>query len=369
LSSISPTALRRTLLDWYDRHRRPLPWRDNTDPYRVLVSEVMLQQTRAETVGPYFERWTTRFPTVEALAESDQEEVLGLWSGLGYYSRARNLHRTAMIVADQHDGRIPDTVEALRELPGVGEYTAGAVASIAFGRCEPAVDGNVRRVLSRLFDLEAPRPSELRELAAKLVPSDRPGDFNQALMELGARVCRPRSPDCQGCPLQALCLSHARGTVDLRPAPRPRTSIPTYTIGTAVIVSANDQTLFTRRPDNGLLGGMWEYPGLQVNEGEESRAAAGRVTAELFGDVVLESWPDRGELTEITHTFSHRRHHYHAFGFRIDGEPVPDLSSGNWTEARWCSTEGSAELPLPAAQRKLAQIVAAIEPTGAEVPC
>ncbi len=361
--------IQRALLDWYDQHRRPLPWRDNTDPYRVLVSEVMLQQTRAETVGPYFERWTTRFPTVEALAEADQEEVLGLWSGLGYYSRARNLHRTAMIVCDRNGGRIPDTAEALRELPGIGEYTAGAVASIAFGRCEPAVDGNARRVLARLFDLEAPTPSELRQLAGGLVANDRPGDFNQALMELGARVCRPRSPECQSCPLQAPCLSHARGTVDLRPARRPRTSIPTYAIGTAVIVSTTDRALLTRRPENGLLGGMWEYPGLQVDQDEEPIAAAARAIRELFGDIAVESWSDGGELTEITHTFSHRRHLYRAFGFRISDEPVPDLSSTDWTDARWCSADALAELPLSAAQRKLAQIVAAIETTGAEAPC
>ncbi len=333
----------------------------------------MLQQTRAETVEPYFERWTARFPTVEVLAESDQQDVLGLWSGLGYYSRARNLHRTAMIVRDRHDGLIPDTVEELRELPGVGEYTAGAVASIAFGRCEPAVDGNTRRVLSRLFDLEVPSPSEFRRLAGALVAIDRPGDFNQGLMELGARVCRPRSPDCQGCPLRALCLSHARGTVDLRPARRRRKRIPTYAIGTAVIVSATERTLLARRPENGLLGGIWEYPGLEANHGEDPIDASHRAVRELFGDVPLKSWPNGGEpthkLAEIAHVFSHRRHRYHAFGFRIDGETVPDLSSGNWTDACWCSAEALAELPLPTAQRKLTKIVAAIEETCAEARC
>jgi len=353
--------IQRRLLDWYDGHRRPLPWRDALDPYRVLVSEVMLQQTRAETVAPYYERWTARFPTVEALAESDQEEVLGLWSGLGYYSRARNLHRTAMIVRDRHDGWIPDSVEALRELPGIGEYTAGAVASIAFGRCEPAVDGNARRVLSRLFDLEAPTPGEFRRLAGALVPGDRPGDFNQALMELGARVCRPRSPDCESCPLRTSCLSRVRGTVDLRPARRRRKRIPNYAIGTAVIVSATDRTLLVRRPVNGLLGGMWEYPGLETDHGEDPIDAAGRAVRELLGNVPLKSWLDGGEpsyeLAEIGHTFSHRRHRYHAFGFRTGSEPVPDLSSGSWTEARWCSTGALAELPLSAAQRKLAKIV------------
>ena len=319
----------------------------------------MLQQTRAETVGPYFERWTARFPTVEALAESNQEEVLALWSGLGYYSRARNLRQSAMIIADRHDGQIPDTAKALRELPGVGEYTAGAVASIAFGRREPAVDGNTRRVLSRLYDLEAPRPSELRELAGKLVPSDRPGDFNQALMELGARVCKPRSPDCDTCPLQTACLSYVRGTVALRPEPRPRNSIPRYTIGTAVIVSANGQALFTRRPDDGLLGGMWEYPGLQTDRGEDPVEAARRVVRELLGDAALKLCPAGDELASIEHTFSHQQHQYRAFGFQIGDETVPDLSGGSWTEARWCSSRASAELPLPTAQRKLAGIVAA----------
>jgi A/G-specific adenine glycosylase len=277
-----------------------------------------------------------------------------------------------MIVRDRHDGRIPDSVEALRELPGIGEYTAGAVASIAFGRREPAVDGNARRVLSRLFDLEAPTPGELGRLAGELVTTDRPGDLNQALMELGARVCRPRSPDCQSCPLRASCLSRVRGTVDLRPAPRRRKPIPTFTIGTAVIVSSTDRTFVVRRPENGLLGGMWEYPGLETSHGDPIDTA-GRGVRELFGDVPLKSWPDGAkptdELAEIRHVFSHRRHRYRVFGFRIRGEPVPNLSNGNWTDARWCSVEAVAELPLPAAQRKLAKIVAAIEETCAEARC
>jgi len=193
-------GFRRALLDHFDRTRRALPWRSERTPYRVMVSEFMLQQTRVETVIPYYERWVRRFPGWDALAGAEEEEVLGEWTGLGYYRRARNLHRTARVVRERFGGALPEDSEALKRLPGVGEYTAGAVSSIAFGRVVPAVDGNVRRVLCRLFDLEAPTASRLREAAAGLVDPERPGDFNEAMMELGATVCTPRSPGCAGCP-------------------------------------------------------------------------------------------------------------------------------------------------------------------------
>jgi A/G-specific adenine glycosylase len=181
-------SLRRALLAFYDARRRDLPWRRDPDPYRVWVSEVMLQQTRVDAVVPYYERWLRRFPTVAALASAEPDDVLRAWEGLGYYARARNLHRAARVVREHHHGAVPSEPSALRALPGVGDYTAGAIASIAFGRAEPAVDGNVRRVLARLLDVAAPAPARLRKVAAALVPSERPGDFNQALMELGATV-------------------------------------------------------------------------------------------------------------------------------------------------------------------------------------
>ena len=219
-------AFRRALLDHFDGTRRALPWRSERTPYRVMVSEFMLQQTRVEAVIPYYERWLRRFPGWEALADAGEDEVLRAWTGLGYYRRARNLHRAARIVRERYGGELPEDSEALKRLPGVGEYTAGAVASIAFGRAVPAVDGNVKRVLCRLFDLEAPTAARLREKAAALVDPGRPGDFNEALMELGATVCTPRSPGCGGCPVRGWCRARAAGTVAERPARRPRGKVP-----------------------------------------------------------------------------------------------------------------------------------------------
>ncbi|MBA3584678.1 MAG: A/G-specific adenine glycosylase, partial [Gemmatimonadetes bacterium] len=248
---------RQDLLAWYDRQQRDLPWRRERDPYRVWVSEVMLQQTRVETVLPYYERWMKRFPALDDLADADPEDVLRAWSGLGYYARARNLHRAAMTVRERHGAVLPNDAARLRELPGVGAYTAGAVASIAFGRPEPAVDGNARRVLCRLFDLASPSAAELFRRAAALVDPDRPGDFNQALMELGATVCRPRAPRCARCPLARGCRARARGTAEYRPRARSGGPVPAFRVGTAVVVSSRGRFLLGRRPPRGLLGGLW----------------------------------------------------------------------------------------------------------------
>ncbi|HET6342523.1 MAG TPA: A/G-specific adenine glycosylase, partial [Gemmatimonadota bacterium] len=269
-------TVRRRLLDHYDRHGRDLPWRGETDPYRIWVSEVILQQTRVETAIPFYRRWMERFPTLEALAGADSEAVMAAWSGLGYYRRARHLHRAALMVRDRLDGVLPSKADDLRKLPGIGAYTAGAVASIAFGRREPAVDGNARRVLSRLFDLERPSGAALARLAGALVPADRPGDFNQALMDLGATVCLPRVPRCTACPLETLCLARRRDTVPERPAPRQRREIPEFAVGVAVISSPRGQVLLARRPDEGLLGGTWEFPGALAGRREGPARAAWR---------------------------------------------------------------------------------------------
>src|SRR5690606_15418045 len=214
--------LREDLLRFYDRHRRDLPWRGEEDPYRILVSEVMLQQTRVETVKEYYGPWLERFPDLEALAAADEGDVLKAWEGLGYYRRARNLRDAATVVQEEWGGRLPGTVEELRRLPGIGAYTAGAVASIAFGRTVPAVDGNVRRVLARLFDVAVPGAAWLRDTAGRLVDPERPGDWNQALMELGATVCVPRGPRCGRCPVAWACRAREAGTVDERPGPTAR---------------------------------------------------------------------------------------------------------------------------------------------------
>lgn len=255
------------LLAWYDRHRRVLPWRalpgERPDPYRVWASEIMLQQTTITAVKPYYERFMVRFPTVEALAAAPSEEVMQAWAGLGYYSRARNLHACAKAVTAQHGGRFPDTEEGLRALPGIGAYTAGAVAAIAFDRPAAAVDGNVERVITRLFAIAELMPAAkplVRERVLALLPHGRPGDFAQALMDLGATICTPRNPACGLCPWRDPCRARAEGTQETYPRKAAKkTGVTRY--GAAFVIMREDGAVLVRtRPDKGLLGGMAEVP-------------------------------------------------------------------------------------------------------------
>ena len=361
-----PEDFRRALLDHFDRRRRPLPWRRGRTPYRVMVSEFMLQQTRAETVIPYYDRWLRRFPGWEALADAPADDVLLAWKGLGYYRRARSLHRTAMIVRERYGGRLPEDPAELRTLPGVGEYTAGAVASIAFGLPVPAVDGNVRRVLSRLMDVGDPTATLLRDEATRLLDPERPGDFNEAMMELGATVCTPRSPRCDDCPVRPHCIADKAGTVSDRPLARQRRPLPRVDYVTAVVVRAaassptstatpaaptqppptpptppapaTPSTLLTRRPDTGLLAGMWEFPTTEIHRhaagAPASRQAAlppppphptpASITAAalqllatygLSGDPIAHPAP-------VKHTFSHFHATYHPVIVRCESDPA-----------------------------------------------
>ena len=351
--------LSRALLAWFDGALRDLPWRRDHDPYRVWISEVMLQQTRVETVIPRFERWLTRFPTLESLAEAGIDEVLAEWEGLGYYSRARNLHAAARMVRERPDGELPDTPEGLRELPGVGEYTAGAIASIAFDRPEPAIDVNARRVLSRLFDVAHPAPSELRARAAAAIPRERPGDFNQALIELGATVCLARSPRCAECPLSAACLAFSRGTVAGRPGRARQPTVLSFELGVAVVVSPTGRALMARRTDNGMLGGLWVFPGRVVEPGEDTGSAAERAAAALLDGAVRVR-----PLAEVAHAYSHRRHVYRAFLFESQAESAPEpaaIVAGGWTVASWEEPD-PARRALPAAQRRIARALAELVP-------
>ena len=361
--AMDAATLRETLLAFYDRARRDLPWRRTDDPYAVWVSEVMLQQTRVDTVVPYYQRWMERFPDVSALARADEDDVLGMWKGLGYYSRARNLHRAAQIVREEYHGRLPEDPGALKALPGVGDYTAGAIASIAFRRAEPVVDGNVRRVLSRLLDMEAPSPSELRTRAAELVDPGRPGDFNQALMELGARVCTPGAPDCGSCSWQSTCLALARGTVSLRPAPRARGPVPIRRFRVAVVALASGEgirLLLRKRPGSGLLAGMWEFPAEEVAVGEEDggggadpRSLLGAAVPELeeFWGVAMPLGPGSArELGTFPHAFSHFRAEYRAFLVMLEGSP---RWGGLAAPYRWVTPAEADSMPLPVAQQAI----------------
>jgi A/G-specific adenine glycosylase len=257
----------RALVAWYRAARRDLPWRRTRDPYAIWVSEIMLQQTRVAVVVPYWERWMARFPTAAALAVAPLDEVLASWSGLGYYGRARNLHRGAREVVARYGGRLPDSAGELRSLPGIGRYTAGAIASMAFDRREPLVDGNVARVLARLFaveeDVKSPRGQKrLWQLADELVPADAPGDFNQALMELGATVCTPAAPRCPECPLADSCRARETGRERELPRvpPRTRDADKPELAATAAWVERSGKVLLARRAPEGLFGGLWELP-------------------------------------------------------------------------------------------------------------
>lgn len=356
--------LRAALLEYFRRNARDLPWRSNRDPYRVLVSEMMLQQTRAASVPPYFERWMRRFPTIATLAQASEEEVLKAWEGLGYYSRALHLRRAAREIVRRHGGRVPSAPGALRMLPGVGPYTAGAVASIAYGLPVGAVDANARRVLSRLMDEPSPTARMLEEWAGVLVDPADPGSFNQALMELGSRICLPRSPRCGGCPVSSHCGARRSGTEEVIPARRPRGPVPELTMVCAGLVCRTADSpvaLVRRRPTGGLLGGMWELPGEEV----EVPAQAGRAASELAGRLVGAARPacvrrsrEPGrvrigpleELRPVRHEFTHRRVTYAPFRFEVwEVEWLPDLPG----PYRWVSAAHARDLPMGVAQIKL----------------
>lgn len=258
-------AMAAPLLRWYDIHKRQLPWRETTDPYRVWVSEIMLQQTRVAAVIPYYQRWMETLPDVAALAAVDEERLLKLWEGLGYYSRARNLQKAAKVIMEQYSGRFPGTYEELLVLPGIGEYTAGAIASIAFGQPVPAVDGNVLRVASRVALLEGDIMDQkvrrqFRQMMLEATPKDRPGAYNQALMDLGATVCLPNgTPDCENCPLAPLCQARTEGRQEELPnrskkSPRRREDMTVY------LMIRQGQVALRKRADTGLLAGLWEFP-------------------------------------------------------------------------------------------------------------
>jgi len=358
-----PTRLRELLLEHYDEHRRDLPWRESREPYRVWVSEIMLQQTRVETAIPYYRRWMERFPTVEALADGDEEAVLKAWEGLGYYSRARNLRRSALIVKERLGGVLPSDSRSLRTLPGIGEYSAGAIASIAYGEVVPAVDGNVRRVLSRLFDLEDPTDAMLRTRAGELVDPDRPGDWNQALMDLGATVCTVRSPRCPVCPLTEQCRALAEGTQELRPASKRRPLVRTASYVVLVVVDSAGELLMVRRPPDGLLGGLWEFPAVEI--GDDDAPVGGRMRVEdplhercgaRLEDLGVQLTPRTVQLSvlpEVRHVFTHLRVVYRPMlvvGAQSREQPEKGLTE---EEHRWVLPDHVEHLPLPVAQRKI----------------
>ena len=343
----SADVVRTRLLAWFDADHRDLPWRRTTDPYRILVSEYLLQRTRVVSGTAYYERFLARFPDVAALASASEEDVLRAWEGLGFYRRARNLHAAAKAVVRDHGGRIPSDAATLASLPGVGPYTAGAVASIAFGEAVPAVDGNATRVLARLYRVEEDMAvtggrRRISELSRALVPPDRPGAFNQALMELGATICGPRQPRCSSCPLGGICLARRAGIQESLPRSRaPRRPKPVEVA--FAYVRRGRRTLLIRRPDSQLLGGFWGLPGGEVPAGRPQATALREMVVAQTGVVV-----DVGdEVARVVHTFSHRRWIGSVIACAAVGGSRP---SG---EARWVRDAEAVDLPLVPAHRRL----------------
>jgi A/G-specific adenine glycosylase len=343
------TALSRLLLKWYYRHGRTLPWRDHPDPYAVWVSEIMAQQTRVETVIPYFEKWMKLFPDIQSLANAPEREVLNAWEGLGYYSRARNLHKAAKIVSEKFNGELPRNLDDLRSLPGIGRYTVGALASLSFGMDEPALDGNLRRVFSRLYDVTAFADSPagekiLWELAAQNLPKGKAGDYNQALMDLGATICIPKNPRCLTCPLLKICQAREHGTQAARPVLKPKKKVPHYTHAAAVVVKRG-RVLLAQRPAAGLLGGMWEFPNARVKDNPTRELTA--VVSATY-NLRLKK---KDALGIIQHAYTHFKVTVHAF--RCEAVSIPKGEN-----LKWVKIAELGDYPMGKIDRAIAQITA-----------
>ncbi|HTI86384.1 MAG TPA: A/G-specific adenine glycosylase [Alphaproteobacteria bacterium] len=354
-----PDGIAARLLAWYDRHRRVLPWRappgQRSDPYRVWISEIMLQQTTVAAAGPYFQRFLARFPTVAALATAPVEDVMTAWSGLGYYARARNLHKAAQAIVAAHGGKLPDTEQALLALPGIGPYTAGAIAAIAFDRKAAAVDGNAERVIARLFAITEPLPGAkvaMRARAAEIVPDVRPGDFAQALMDLGSGICTPVAPKCMLCPIADSCAARAQGNAETLPARAAKAERPTRRGIAFWITDSKGRVLLRRRPPSGLLGGMMEVPSSAWREGRLDRASA-------LADAPLAL--DYRELKgRVRHVFSH-----FALELSVMSAEAPAARARRLKAPyRWCAIAALGEEALPSVMAKV--VAAALGTTKKE---
>lgn len=342
--------IRLRLLEWYRHNRRDLPWRGEFSPYRIWVSEVMLQQTQVSTVIPYYRRFLEKFVDVEGLAAAPLEEVLKTWEGLGYYARARNLHRAAIEIVEKYEGQLPQTCAELRKLPGFGDYTAGAVASIAFGEAVPAIDGNVKRVLARLFALEGDirrgaTARQLEEIAAALVDPDVPGDWTQAMMELGATVCLPKSPRCLLCPVNELCEGHLRGIEQELPVKPIKKALPHYDV-TAAVIRQDGKVLIAQRPLEGMLGGLWEFPGGKQEAGETLAECLQREVKEELGLEIEVGQP----IVTIKHSYTHFKITLHAFYCQLLNGRPQSLGVADW---RWVTLNELDTFPFPRTDLKI----------------
>jgi A/G-specific adenine glycosylase len=342
------SGFQQSLLSWYDTEKRDLPWRQTNDPYKILVSEVMLQQTQVDTVIPYYNRWMDRFDSVDKLASASLDEVLNLWEGMGYYTRAKNLHRAAQEIVIKYQGRFPETFSDLIKLPGIGNYTAGAVASIAFNRAVPAVDANVKRVISRLLCSQPP-PQKLWDTAQSLIDKDSPADFNQAMMELGALICISKNPLCKRCPVSSLCQAYKKGLQERFPPKRKSRKIEEIRTVLGILVD-NGKTYIQKRPLGGLWGGLWEFPGGKIEPGESPEEALYREIQEELGVEIIII----GREKDIRHAYTRFRVILSPYLCQLKGSDplIPQAA-----EMRWVLPEELHRFAFPAANRKIIQVL------------
>jgi A/G-specific adenine glycosylase len=342
------------LLSWYDQNARELPWRSHITPYRTWISEVMLQQTQVATVIPYFGKWMARFPDIPTLAAAEEQDVLALWEGLGYYSRARYLYMAAKQLVNQFNGQLPQTVKELEKLPGIGPYTARAIASIAFGQNEAAVDGNIRRVFSRYGNVGEPARSlegekKLIALAESNLPKGRAGDYNQALMDLGATLCTPKTPDCIHCPLADGCVARQLGIQEKRPVKLPRKKVPHLTV-TAAVICRDHQVLLAQRPSKGLLGGLWEFPGgtLEAEDANHEGCLNREIREELGVEIKI------GEpFGEYHHAYTHFKITLFAYLCKLTDGQIPQSLASD--QILWVSLAELPDYPMGKVDRRIAE--------------
>lgn len=331
------------LLYWYQQNARDLPWRKTKEPYRVWISEVMLQQTRVETVIPYYQRWMASFPNLDSLGTSTENKIMSAWEGLGYYCRARNIQKTARILLDEHKGKFPRDIRELKKLPGIGDYIAAALASIVFNCDEAALDGNGLRVFSRLTEYQHPINEAGRKVGLKQVMQDAlthgyAGEFNQAVMDLGSLICTTKKPDCESCPIKSECLAFKHGSQEIFPLRLTKKPLPHYDVVAAVIQNG-DKVLIDKRRADGLLGGLWEFPGGKVEQGENNHTALIREIKEELGvDFCISS-----ECGKYRHAYTHFKITVYVFSGRItNGEPVALAAD----EIRWAALEELSQYPM-----------------------
>jgi A/G-specific adenine glycosylase len=348
-SVLDLTVLRRDLLSWYAQAGRNLPWRQNKDPYSIWVSEIMLQQTQVKTVIPYYQRWLKFFPTIESLAAANLQQVLKVWEGLGYYARARNLHKAAQIIVENYNSIFPQELDTILNLPGIGRTTAGGILSAAFDQPISILDGNVKRVLSRLVALPVPPKQAIEKLwtlSDSLIDPDSPKDFNQALMDLGATVCTPKNPICLFCPWHQSCLAYHQGIQNQIPMTETTSPIPHKQIGVAVIYNEQGQILIDRRPAKGLLGGLWEFPGGKIENGETVKECIKREIKEEI-DLEIEV---NDLLMIVDHAYTHFRVTLQVYNCRyLSGEPRPIECD----EIRWVTIDEIEQFPFPKANLEI----------------